>query len=140
MHKSMPSGLRPVTTVVGDDEEPMRLPIVRAVTAGGGAIVGEATSGRTLLPLVALLQPQLVVFDIAMGGALGVSIVPGLFKAAPRATVAVFDQLGVLRSADLRRLRVLDKDDPRELRQLVTELATPIVLEAERARRPRPTS
>lgn len=129
---------RPVPVLLGDDDERARPGLIRAVQLGGGSLVGIAETGRLLLGFAQHLQPRLIVFDLVIAGSSGVSLVPELLAAAPRSILAVFDPLIVLRSLDLTRVRVIDKADPRQLRELVSELAGPISLEEDPARRLHP--
>lgn len=129
-----------VTVVLGDDETTARLALVRAIEVGGGTLVGEAPTGRSLVQLVRNLQPSLVAVDQVIAGSLGGQLVPLLLGAAPACVVAVFEPLVVLRSLDLTRMRLIDKRDPRQLRELVRELAgLPAQAEASNGTPPPPT-
>ena len=59
---------------------------------GGFDVVGEAAEGYEAIELARSLQPQLVLLDLTMPGLDGLSALPGLREAAPRAEIVVLLQ------------------------------------------------
>ena len=62
--------------------------------AQGFDVVGEAADGYEAIELARSLQPQLVLLDLTMPGLDGLSALPGLREAAPRAEIVVLTASG----------------------------------------------
>lgn len=64
--------------VVVEDEAIIRMDIVEMVTGLGYQVVGQASDGRRGLELIAQLQPDLVLLDVAMPGFDGLATVEAI--------------------------------------------------------------
>ena len=105
-------GLR---VVIADDHELMR-GVVRLMLeqAEGYEVVGEASTGSEVLPLVARTQPNLVLLDVGLPGIDGLTLLAQIRERHPRANV-------VMLSAS---------DDPRQIAAALRRGASGYVLKS----------
>lgn len=80
--------------LVVDDHPITRDALSSLLAQGGFDVVGEATDGYEAIELARSLQPQLVLLDLTMPGLDGLSALPGLREAAPRAEIVVLTASG----------------------------------------------
>ena len=80
--------------LVVDDHPITRDALSSLLSQGGFDVVGEATDGYEAIELARSLQPQLVLLDLTMPGLDGLSALPGLREAAPRAEIVVLTASG----------------------------------------------
>ena len=113
---------RRVTGVVGDDRPSHRTAVLAALREADVAVAAEATTGRTLVASCLPLRPDLVVLDLAIAGELGGALIPQLLSGCPVATLIVFSPLITADGVDLSRVRVVDPNDPRQLRRVAGEV------------------
>ncbi len=100
---------------IGVDDPALRHEIELAIAGAGGAVAGDATDGRTLLALCALLQPDVIVVDLAIAHTLGDTLLDRLLDTAAGAQLVVFEPALTARDLDPRRVRVVPRDDPETL-------------------------
>ena len=80
--------------LVVDDHPITRDALSSLLAQGGFDVVGEATDGYEAIELARSLQPQLVLLDLTMPGLDGLSALPRLREAAPRAEIVVLTASG----------------------------------------------
>ena len=80
--------------LVVDDHPITRDALSSLLAQGGFDVVGEAADGSEAIELARSLQPQLVLLDLTMPGLDGLSALPGLREAAPRAEIVVLTASG----------------------------------------------
>src|SRR5919198_714532 len=80
---------RPITVVVVDDEELLRLSLARALTGAGLELVGEAGSAEEALELVVDLRPDVVLVDLRLPGLSGIELIERLALLAPASRALV---------------------------------------------------
>lgn len=78
------------SVVVVDDEPDLILLVERILTRHGFSVVGTAADGRAGIELVAEVQPDVVLLDLAMPEVDGASALPSIVTKAPRTMVVVF--------------------------------------------------
>jgi DNA-binding NarL/FixJ family response regulator len=80
--------------LVVDDHPITRDALASLLAQGGFDVVGEAADGSEAIELARSLQPQLVLLDLTMPGLDGLSALPGIREAAPRAEIVVLTASG----------------------------------------------
>ena len=80
--------------LVVDDHPITRDALSSLLAQGGFDVVGEAADGSEAIELARSLQPQLVLLDLTMPGLDGLSALPGIREAAPRAEIVVLTASG----------------------------------------------
>ena len=118
-----------IRVLVVDDHEMMRAGLITVLTSDDGIeVVGEAGDGAEAVELGAALRPGVVLLDVEMPGAGGITALPRLTAAVPSARVIVlttFDVddyvLGALRAGAAGFL--IKTTPPRELVRSVKECA-----------------
>jgi NarL family two-component system response regulator LiaR len=90
----------PVTVVLVDDEELIRIALTQSLSAGGLNIVGEARTGEEGLALVVKIRPDVVLIDLQLPGISGVETIRQLSLLAPTSRLLVLtatdDRYGVV--------------------------------------------
>lgn len=109
--KVPPSGSagRPMRTLVVDDVADLRSLWVGAFSGNGFEVVGEAADGLEGCRLAEILQPDLVLLDLAMPVLSGLEALPRLRAACPEARIVVLS--GPPDRAMARRVRRAGADD-----------------------------
>lgn len=98
----MEVGDRPAV-LIGTDEPATWRAIGVAITDAGAVAVGDAASGRSLLALAALLEPDLIVVDPQMAHDLGgAPVVDQLLEQLPDVRLVVIEPAITERPADPR--------------------------------------
>lgn len=82
-------GSAPRVLIVDDTDDARALLRIKLSTHGQYAIVGEAVDGLDAVRQAQLLQPELVILDMAMPGMDGLEALPLIRRAAPGARVIV---------------------------------------------------
>jgi DNA-binding NarL/FixJ family response regulator len=118
-----------VRVVIADDHGLMLEGTKQALQqAGGFEVVGEATNGAQVLPLVRRLQPDLVLLDLRMPQMDGLSCLTRIRKEFPNMKVAILSvsqdpeviQTVLKRGANAYIVKTVDPNDlPAALRQAV---------------------
>ena len=80
---------RPITVVLVDDEQLIRLALTQALSSGGIELVGEAESGEDAIELVLDVRPDVVMMDLRLPGLSGVDAIEQLALLAPASRVLV---------------------------------------------------
>lgn len=78
-----------VRVVVADDHPLYRQGIVRALEAGGFAVVGEAADGVGALDLIRLHEPDAALLDVSMPGLDGIDVVAALARRGPAVPIVL---------------------------------------------------
>jgi PAS domain S-box-containing protein len=121
-----------VTRVLLVDDAASVRALLRATLEQSGAfeVVGEAGNGETAIGLARTLRPDVVILDLAMPGADGLTALPEIARQAPGATIVVFSEAIGDEEAALQRgaHAVVHKSDSLEL--LLDVLRDPPVGEA----------
>jgi DNA-binding NarL/FixJ family response regulator len=84
----------PATTLVVDDHPLTRDALAALLAQNGFDVVGQASDGEEAVASARELQPQLVLLDLSMPGADGLTALPLLREAAPDAEVVVLTASG----------------------------------------------
>lgn len=84
-----PERRRPITVVLVDDEELIRVALAHTLTGGGLDLVGEATNGEDAVELGVGLRPDVVLMDLNLPGMPGISVIEHLRELAPASRVLV---------------------------------------------------
>src|SRR3954471_22752641 len=86
-----PSAARqpPITVVVVDDEQLIRVALAQALSSSGLELVGEAATGQDAIELVVDLRPDVVMMDLHLPGMSGVRAIEQLGMLAPASRVLV---------------------------------------------------
>lgn len=79
----------PRVLIVDDTEDARALLRIKLSTDGQYSIVGEAVDGLDAVRQAQLLQPELIILDMAMPGMDGLEALPLIRRAAPGARVIV---------------------------------------------------
>jgi DNA-binding NarL/FixJ family response regulator len=118
-----------VRVIIADDHGLMVEGTKQALEkAGGFEVVGEATNGAQVLPLVRRLQPDLVLLDLRMPQMDGLTCLTKIRKEFPKVKVAILSvsqdpeviQTVLKRGANAYIVKTVDPDDlPAALRQAV---------------------
>jgi DNA-binding NarL/FixJ family response regulator len=118
-----------VRVIIADDHGLMVEGTKQALQkAGGFEVVGEATNGAQVLPLVRRLQPDLVLLDLRMPQMDGLTCLTKIRKEFPKVKVAILSvsqdpeviQTVLKRGANAYIVKTVDPDDlPAALRQAV---------------------
>jgi DNA-binding NarL/FixJ family response regulator len=77
------------TVVLVDDEHLIRDALTSALTAAGHTVIGTAETGAAALELVLDLRPEVVLMDLRLQGAVGVSVVEQIARLAPVSRILV---------------------------------------------------
>src|SRR5215213_10320310 len=88
--------MKVIRVLLVDDHE-LFLEAARTAIEGGNSsdhdvwfeVVGTATNGRAVLPLIARLQPELVLLDVGLPGIDGINLLELTRKAHPLVTVVL---------------------------------------------------
>jgi chemotaxis response regulator CheB len=94
----------------------------------GHEIVGEATTGREAIGVVAALTPDVVVLDVMMPEMTGLEALPDIVKVSPESKVLMFSSLEHLNLTTVRHLgghALLAKVDQSRLADEVGRLCGP---------------
>lgn len=83
--------------LIVDDESYIRLYLRGTLEMMGHQVVGEVGDGLSAVERVRELQPQVVLLDVVMPGADGLSIVPALQAAAPAAHLVLTTSIDPVR-------------------------------------------
>lgn len=76
--------------VVDDDSSTRALLRLRLQLDERTECAGEAVNGRQAVEMAALLQPDVVILDVNLPGASGLSVLPQIRAVAPRTHVVIF--------------------------------------------------
>ena len=79
----------PITVVLVDDEQLIRVALAQALSSSGLELVGEATSGEHAIELVVDVRPDVVLMDLQLPGMSGVQAIEQLGLLAPASRVLV---------------------------------------------------
>ena len=79
----------PITVVLVDDEQLIRVALAQALSSGGLELVGQAESGEDAIRLVVDVRPDVVMMDIRLPGLSGVDAIEQLALLAPASRVLV---------------------------------------------------
>lgn len=79
----------PRVLIVDDTEDARSLLRIKLTNQGGYTVVGEAADGIDAVRLARLLQPELVILDMAMPGMDGLEALPLIRQAAPGTRIIV---------------------------------------------------
>jgi DNA-binding NarL/FixJ family response regulator len=117
-----------VTVLIVDDEVSVRRYLRAAILAMGHQVVGEVGDGLVAIARTRDLQPQVVLLDLVMPGADGLTILPALRVAAPSAQVVLTTAVDPVRCGEHLHhdgvVGILTKPiDPSELHRLLTLIA-----------------
>src|ERR687886_442611 len=82
------------TTLVVDDHPLTRDALAALLAQNGFDVVGQASDGEEAVSNARRLQPQLVLLDLSMPGADGLTALPRLREAAPEAEIVVLTASG----------------------------------------------
>lgn len=106
-------------------EDGPRAQVVRTLEDSGYDVLGMVGRGLELLPLVADVEPDVVVLDIALVGTLGVRLLGLMKHLAPEVAIVVLAPLRVFHVAALEAgaHAVVPADDLRGLGETLLELA-----------------
>jgi DNA-binding NarL/FixJ family response regulator len=80
---------RKVRTLVADDHDVFRQGIVHVLREEGIDVVGEASSGRTAIALVAELRPEVVLMDLSMPSIDGLEATRAIVESGASARVVI---------------------------------------------------
>jgi DNA-binding NarL/FixJ family response regulator len=84
----------PASTLIVDDHPLTRDALSALLAQNGFDVVGEAADGEAAVESARHLQPQLVLLDLSMPGADGLSALPRLREAAPECEIVVLTASG----------------------------------------------
>jgi DNA-binding NarL/FixJ family response regulator len=86
-----PSAARqpPITVVLVDDEQLIRVALAQALSTSGLELVGEAATGEDAMELVVDVRPDVVLMDLQLPGMSGVKAIEELGSLAPASRVLV---------------------------------------------------
>jgi DNA-binding NarL/FixJ family response regulator len=79
----------PITVVLVDDEQLIRVALAQALSSSGLELVGEAASGEDAIELVVDVRPDVVLMDLQLPGVSGVEAIQQLGLLAPASRVLV---------------------------------------------------
>jgi DNA-binding NarL/FixJ family response regulator len=79
----------PITVVLVDDEQLIRVALAQALSSSGLELVGEAASGEDAIELVVEVRPDVVMMDLQLPGMSGVQAIEQLGLLAPASRVLV---------------------------------------------------
>src|SRR3954468_9771662 len=77
----------PITVVLVDDEQLIRVALAQALSSSGLELVGEAATGQDAIELVVDLRPDVVMMDLHLPGMSGVQAIEQLGLLAPTSRV-----------------------------------------------------
>lgn len=117
--------------LIVDDESYIRLFLRGTLEMMGHQVVGEAGDGLTAVERVRELQPQIVLLDVVMPGADGLSILPALRAAAPAAQLVLTTSIDPVRCGLAEHLSGLagyltKPVDPQALRCVIERLSAAV--------------
>jgi DNA-binding NarL/FixJ family response regulator len=81
--------LPPITVVLVDDEQLIRVALAQALSSSGLELVGEAATGEEAIELVVDVRPDVVLMDLQLPGMSGVQAIEQLGLLAPASRVLV---------------------------------------------------
>ena len=79
----------PITVVLVDDEQLIRVALAQALSSSGLELVGEAATGEDAIELVVDVRPDVVMMDLQLPGMSGVQAIEQLGLLAPASRVLV---------------------------------------------------
>jgi NarL family two-component system response regulator LiaR len=79
----------PITVVLVDDEQLIRVALAQALSSSGLELVGEAATGEDAIELVVQVRPDVVMMDLQLPGMSGVQAIERLEVLAPASRVLV---------------------------------------------------
>ena len=79
----------PITVVLVDDEQLVRVALAQALSSSGLELVGEAVTGEHAIELVVDVRPDVVLMDLQLPGMSGVQAIEQLGLLAPASRVLV---------------------------------------------------
>src|SRR5579864_2393105 len=79
----------PITVVLVDDEQLIRVALAQALSSSGLELVGEAENGEDAIRLVVDVRPDVVMMDLRLPGISGVDAIEQLALLAPASRVLV---------------------------------------------------
>jgi DNA-binding NarL/FixJ family response regulator len=79
----------PITVVLVDDEQLIRVALAHALSSSGLELVGEAATGEDAIELVVDVRPDVVLMDLQLPGMSGVQAIQQLGLLAPASRVLV---------------------------------------------------
>ena len=79
----------PITVVLVDDEQLIRVALAQALSSSGLELVGEAATGADAIELVVDVRPDVVLMDLHLPGISGVQAIEQLGLLAPTSRVLV---------------------------------------------------
>ena len=79
----------PITVVLVDDEQLIRVALAQALSSSGLELVGEAATGEDAIELVVDVRPDVVLMDLQLPGMSGVQAIQQLGLLAPVSRVLV---------------------------------------------------
>src|SRR3954451_5170471 len=81
--------LPPITVVLVDDEQLIRVALAQALSSSGLELVGEAAAGEEAIELVVDVRPDVVLIDLQLPGMSGVQAIEQLALLTPASRVLV---------------------------------------------------
>jgi YesN/AraC family two-component response regulator len=115
--------------LIVDDEVYIRLYLRGTLEMMGHQVVGEAGDGLTAIDVARELQPQVVLLDVVMPGADGISILPAMRAAAPTAQFVMTTSIDPVRCGLAEHLGTLagfltKPVDPQALKRVLDRIAS----------------
>ncbi|HEX3135012.1 MAG TPA: response regulator [Planctomycetota bacterium] len=115
------------TVLIVDDEMYIRMFLRGTLEAMGHQVIGEAGDGLSAIDRTRELQPQVVLLDVVMPGADGITILPALRAAAPSAQIVLTTSIDPVRCGVLTNIAGLagfltKPVDPQDLRRVLTRI------------------
>ena len=103
-----------ITVLLADDDARFRRLVRDVLVDDGYEVVGEAADAPSVVRLAAELRPDIVVVDLVLPGAVGLSAVRELLEVGPRQAVLVLSSLfdpAVEQEAEAMGASYLDKTE-----------------------------
>lgn len=75
--------------LLADDSRFVRIALSQAIKIIGGAVIGEATTGREAIELFSQLRPNFITMDLSMPGVSGVEAITSILQEDPGVNIIV---------------------------------------------------